>query len=128
MRVFDAGCGFGRNPHYLLAAGYDVFGVDADQQAMEVMRRLLASLAPSLPTTNFRAEPLERMSFSDNFADVVLSSAVLHFASDEDHLNAMLRGTWRVLKPGGLLFCRLASSIGIESQVRRLSGRRFLRP
>ena len=25
----------------------------------------------------------------------------------------MLQGMWRVLKPGGLFFCRLASSIGI---------------
>ena len=40
----------------------------------------------------------------------------------------MLQGTWRVLKPGGLLFCRLASSIGMEHQVQRLAGRRFLLP
>jgi hypothetical protein len=40
----------------------------------------------------------------------------------------MLRGTWRVLKPGGLLFCRLASSIGMEGQVRRLEGRRYALP
>ena len=42
--------------------------------------------------------------------------------------DAMLRGTWRVLKPGGPLFCRLASSIGMEQQVRRIAGRRFLLP
>jgi len=59
---------------------------------------------------------------------VVLSSAVLHFARGDDQFDAMLRGTWRVLKPGGLLFCRLASSIGMEQQVRRMDGRRFLLP
>jgi tellurite methyltransferase len=40
----------------------------------------------------------------------------------------MLRGTWRALKPGGLLFCRLASSIGMENQVRLVTGRRFRLP
>jgi hypothetical protein len=68
------------------------------------------------------------MSFPSGFAEVVLSSAVLHFARDDDQFQAMLRGTWRILKPGGLLFCRLASSIGMESRVQRIGGRRFLLP
>ena len=40
----------------------------------------------------------------------------------------MLREMWSVLKPGGLLFVRLASSIGIEERVERLEGRRHLLP
>ncbi len=68
------------------------------------------------------------MSFPDAFADVVISSAVLHFAINDEHFRAMLLGTWRVLKPGGLLFCRLASSIGIENQISNIAGRRFLLP
>jgi len=128
MKVFDAGCGFGRNLHYLLAAGYEVFGVDAEPQAIAATRVLAASLSPALPMDNFRVEPLERMSFPDHFADVVLSSAVLHFARDDDRFDAMLRGTWRILKPNGLFFCRLASSIGMENQVRHLTGRRCRLP
>jgi tellurite methyltransferase len=123
MKIFDAGCGSGRNLTYLLASGFEVFGVDSDPRAVEATRRLA-----SLPRNNFRVEPLEQMSFPDHLADVVLSSAVLHFARDDDHFDAMLRGTWRVLKPGGLLFCRLASSIGMENQVRQVSGRRFQLP
>jgi tellurite methyltransferase len=117
MRIFDAGCGYGRNIVYLLKEGYEVFGVDKDPRAIA-----------SLPAGNFRLEPLENMSFPDAFADVVISSAVLHFARDDDQFRAMLRGTWRVLKPAGLLFCRLASSIGIENQVMQIAGRRFLLP
>jgi tellurite methyltransferase len=128
MKVFDAGCGAGRNLHYLLAEGYEVFGVDADPQAVAATRRLAASLAPDLPMNNFRVELLETMSFPDHFADVVLSSAVLHFARDDDHFDAMLRGSWRILKPNGLLFCRLASSIGMEGRIRRVAGRRFRLP
>jgi SAM-dependent methyltransferase len=119
MRVLDAGCGSGRNLVYLLRGGYEVFGVDADPQGVESTRRLAASV---------RAEKIEEMSFPDAFADVVLSSAVLHFARDDAQFLAMLRGTWRVLKPGGLLFCRLASSIGMEDRMLPIEGRRFLLP
>jgi SAM-dependent methyltransferase len=128
MRVLDAGCGSGRNLVYFLRQGYEVFGVDADAQAAAATRRLAASLAPNLPQENFRPETLEAMSFPDGFADLVISSAVLHFAVDDDHFLAMLRATWRVVKPGGLLFCRLASSIGMEERMQRIAGRRFLLP
>ena len=124
LRILDAGCGAGRNLVYLLRAGHEIHGVDIDPRAVESTRLLAASL----PADNFRVEPVERMSFPDAFADVVLSSAVLHFAHDDDHFAAMMNGTWRVLKPGGLLFCRLASSIGMELRVKRISGRRFLLP
>src|SRR5271154_4502578 len=127
MRVLDAGCGFGRNLMYLLREGYEVFGVDSDAQAIHGIQRLVAQTS-GLPAGNFRLEAIEDMSFPDGFADVVLSSAVLHFARDDDHFQAMLRGAWRVLKPGGLLFCRLASSIGIESQIEPVGGRRFRLP
>lgn len=90
--------------------------------------RAAASLAPGLPTDNFRTEPVEAASFPDGFADVVISSAVLHFARDHTHFDAMLRGTWRLLKHGGLFFCRLASSIGMENQIKAVSAGRFALP
>jgi tellurite methyltransferase len=128
MRILDAGCGFGRNLVYFLLEGYAVYGVDADPRAVESLRRMAASLAPTLPAENFRLETIEEMSFPGAFADVTISSAVFHFARDDDHFRAMLHGAWRVLKPSGLFFCRLASSIGIENQIQRKEGRRFRLP
>lgn len=128
MSVLDAGCGSGRNLIYLLRSGYEVFGIDVDSQAVAATRRLAASLAPAIPATNFRVETVENMSFPDAFTDVVISSAVLHFARGDDEFDAMLQGAWRVLKPSGLMFCRLASSIGIEDRIKRITGRRFLLP
>jgi tellurite methyltransferase len=126
MRILDAGCGGGRNLVYLLREGYEIFAADANPSAVEQLRALAAALAPTLPAENFRVEPVEAMSFPNAFADVVLLSAVLHFARDDAHFTAMLHGAWRALKPGGLFFCRLASTIGMQHQ--RLSGRRFLSP
>ena len=128
MRVLDAGCGFGRNLVYFLREGFEVYGADVDPRAIEAVHRLASALAPSLPPDNFRAEPVEAMSFAEGLADVVISSAVLHFARDDEHFDAMLRGAWRVLKLGGLLFCRLASAIGMERRVRCVEGRRFWLP
>lgn len=124
MRIFDAGCGGGRNLVYLIREGYEVFGVDAEAAAV----RSVQAMASHLPSRNFRQEHIETNSFPDAFADVVISSAVMHFARDDPHFAAMLHGAWRVLKPEGMLFCRLASSIGIEHQVKQLTGRRFLLP
>ena len=123
MRVFDAGCGGGRNLVYLLRGGYAVCGNDADARAIAQVRDLAASLAPGCHH-DFRVEPIEQTSFPDRHADVVLASAVLHFARDERHFEAMLRQMWRVLKPGGLFFARLASTIGLEDQVARIAGGR----
>ncbi len=114
MRILDAGCGGGRNLVYFLREGYDVLAADADPRAIESVRAIARMLAPALPPSNVRAEPIEQMSFDDACADVVISSAVLHFARDDALFDAMLNGSWRVLKPGGMFFCRLASSIGIE--------------
>ena len=119
-RILDAGCGSGRNLVYLLKAGAEIYGVDGDPDAIRDVRSLAARLAPSLPAENFRFEPIQRASFADGFATVVISSAVLHFARDDGEFEAMLEGTWRVLAAGGLFFCRLASTIGFESRVRRL--------
>ena len=128
MRVLDAGCGTGRNLVYLLKQGYDVAGCDRDPAAVEPVRALASRLAPRIPAENFRVEAIERLTFPDASADVVLASAVLHFASGDHQFEAMVTGLWRVLARGGLLFARLASSIGIENQVEAVSGRRFRLP
>jgi len=128
MRIVDAGCGSGRNIVYLLRNDYDVFGVDADANAVASVRSLAAALAPDLPSEHFRVEAIERMTFPDAFADVVLSNAVLHFATDDAQFEAMLGSMWRVLRPGGMLFCRLASSIGMADRMQPLEGRRCRLP
>lgn len=128
MRIFDAGCGGGRNLVYFLREGYDVSGVDGDAAAVGAVRRLAAELAPRLPAENFRQEAVESHSFPRPCAEVVISSAVLHFARDGEHFRAMLEASWAALAPGGLFFCRLASSIGMESRFRPVGGGRFALP
>jgi len=127
MRVFDAGCGGGRNLVYLLRSGYEVCGNDADASAIAQVRSLAASLAAGREH-DFRVEPIEQTSFPDQHADVVIASAVLHFARDVAHFEAMVRQLWRVLKSGGVFFARLASNIGMADGLHPLGGGRFRLP
>ncbi len=128
MRILDAGCGTGRNLVYFLREGFDVCGVDLSPEAVARTGSLARSLAPHLPEENFRTELVESMSFKDESFDAVISSAVLHFARDEAHWRAMVGEMWRVLKPGGIFFARLASSAGMEEELEHLDGRRYRLP
>jgi SAM-dependent methyltransferase len=114
MRVLDAGCGYGRNLVHLLREGAEVFAVDANVEGVGHVRALAEELAPQLPAENFQVAAIEKMPFADGFADVVICNSVLHFAQDEQHFLAMVEELWRVLRPGGMLFCRLGSRIGME--------------
>jgi tellurite methyltransferase len=114
MTVLDAGCGPGRNLVYLLREGCQVYACDMNPRAVEQTRRLAATLGNPSPAENFLVAPVEQMPFPDAIADVVICGAVLHFSRSREHFLAMLNELWRVLKPGGLLFCRLASRIGMD--------------
>jgi SAM-dependent methyltransferase len=115
--VLDAGCGDGRNLIYLLQHGFECYGVDDDATAIQVMRRTAARVAPDVPPGNFVVAAIDHLPYSSGRMDVVLASAVLHFARDEEHWTRMVQEMWRVLATNGLLFARLASNIGLESVI-----------
>lgn len=127
-KILDAGCGGGRNIVYFLRSGCPVFAVDENPEAIAYVRNLARSLAPKLPSENFQIAKIQKMPFADEQFDAVISSAVLHFAESQEHFNRMLGEMWRVLKKDGLLFVRLASSIGIEDKIKLINERRFRFP
>lgn len=128
MKILDAGCGSGRNLVYFLRNDFQVFGVDANEEAVEYVRQLAVTIAPNQSPQNFQTAAVEKMPFSDGEFDAVISSAVLHFAENQEHFEAMLGEMWRVLKPEGLFFARLASSIGIEKLIEPIGGGKYLLP
>jgi ubiquinone/menaquinone biosynthesis C-methylase UbiE len=127
-KVLDAGCGGGRNLVYFLQNGHEVYGLDPNPEAVNAVKQLSQTLSPANPLSNFSVASAENMPFEDNYFDLVISSAVLHFAKSETHFESMLQSMWRVLKPGGYFFARLASDIGIESLVHTLGNGRYLLP
>jgi len=128
MSLLDAGCGDGRNLIYFLRHDFDVWAVDSNPQSIQQVRMLASSLAPNLPSENFLKADVAEMPLPSERFDLVISSAVLHFANDEQHFDTMLDEMWRVLKAGGMLFARLASSIGIEELIKPTVTGRYLLP
>lgn len=128
ISLLDAGCGGGRNLVYFLRHNYEVFAVDTNPQAIQQVQALAAHLAPHLPAQNFLGADVAELPLPSARFDLVISSAVLHFAHDAQHFDQMLAEMWRVLKPGGMLFARLASSIGIESLIKPVGSGWFALP
>jgi len=126
--ILDAGCGNGRNLWYALQSGATVFGVDQKPEAIAQLRKLAGAFQQVDPDEHFRVASVEDLPFEPETFDLVISSAVLHFAENLSHFEAMLNSMWRVLKPGGYFFCRLASEIGIESLVRFIGNGRYILP
>jgi tellurite methyltransferase len=127
-KVLDVGCGGGRNLVYFLQNSYDVYGIDPSPEAVAQVRSLVKALNAAHPMQNFTVCKAEEMPFEAEIFDLAICSAVLHFATDSNHFDAMLRSIWRVLKPGGFLFARLASDIGIEDKVIPLGDSRYALP
>ena len=126
--ILDAGCGSGRNSLFLLNIGARVFGVDQNPEAIARLRSIASAFPQINVEENFQVASVEELPFPAETFDLVISSAVLHFAEDLAHFEAMLNSMWTVLKPGGYFFCRLASEIGIESLVQFIGNGRYLLP
>ena len=110
-RVFDAGCGTGRNLRWFLQAGHAVAGCDSAEDAVLEARALVRNLRPDLDAADCITHgPLDADIATDS-ADLVIANAVLHFAPDAATARQWLDALWARVAPGGLLFIRLASRI-----------------
>jgi ubiquinone/menaquinone biosynthesis C-methylase UbiE len=111
--ILDAGCGTGRNLHWFLNNGITIYGIDSNEEAINTLKLTHSSL----PDDRFLVSTVEKISFPDNHFNHIISSAVLHFAQSTLQFHQMIAEMVRVLKPGGSLFIRMTSDIGIENKV-----------
>ena len=118
MSILDVGCGSGRNLRWFLQAGFDVWAVDKKEASIAKTRSLAQEIGQPLPAERLQVAELQALPFDDASFDAVLCVAVLHFAKDHQHFDAMTQELWRVLKPGGMLLVRTASSTGMDGQLR----------
>ncbi len=128
MRILDAGCGGGRNIFWFMQNGFDVSAIDVDEDVVGELQKLADRIAPQLSPGNIKTATLESIPFPDEGFDWVICNTVLHFADDRVRFDRWLAELWRVLKPGGMFFARLASSIGIKDLLIPTSNGRFMMP
>lgn len=112
MKILDAGCGEGRNSIYFINSGYQVFGIDQNETAIQYCRYMAKSLDPNYDFHRFQVGTMEEIPFHAGAFDAVICSAVLHFAKDESNFWQMIQEMLRVLKPGGILWFRTCTDFG----------------
>jgi tellurite methyltransferase len=113
MRLLDAGCGEGRNLHWFIRNRWDVQGIDRNPAAIRMLKYLSQSLCPGFDRERFVVGELGKLPYNAASFDAVICNAVLHFAENPLEFLQMWRELLRVLRPGGLLFVRMATTIGL---------------
>jgi hypothetical protein len=129
--VVDVGAGAGRNLPWFVGRAERVVALDPRPEAFEAMDEGLSELGFNAKARAGVERVLGRIEdapLEPGVADLVICNAVLHFAEDAAGFEAMLRGAWALVAPGGMFFARLASSVGIEGRLVPLGGGRFLLP
>jgi tellurite methyltransferase len=127
-KILDAGCGEGRNLIFFLRNNYRVYGIDSNEDAIRMLKYLAGSVNHTYPLKRFAVGDVVNMPWKNHKFDAVISSAVLHFAENEIHFKQMVSELDRVLKPGGLLFARMATDVGIVEQAKPLGDGKYLLP
>lgn len=112
MRVLDAGCGEGRNLPYFLNEGMEVHGIDNNPDAIRMVQFVARMAQLKYPTDRFVTGNLTELPYPDGHFQGVLCSRVLHFAESEDVFFAMVKELQRVLATKGLLYIRMATTLG----------------
>ncbi len=129
MKILDAGCGEGRNSVYFIQKGYQIFGIDPNEVAVQYCRFLSKSLNPDFDSHRFQVGELEEIPFHAEAFDAVICSAVLHFAKNVDNFRQMILEIHRVLKPGGIFWFRMTTGFGgIEEVSQALGKGKYLLP
>lgn len=127
-KILDAGCGEGRNMVYFLNNQFNVYGIDKNASALQMLKYLARSIDPLFDQTRISAGHLEQLPFEDQEFHHIVCSAVLHFAEDESHFATMMREIVRVVRPEGSIFIRMASNIGLENKVTELGNNQYQIP
>ena len=113
-RGLDAGCGPGAlEMSYLEEMGFEMFGLDAVAENIEVARRLRPELAGCLQVADIQ-NPLP---FEDSSFEIVLCNAVIQHISSDTVFATVLPEFARVLKPGGVLQLMFKPGRGVETAV-----------
>ena len=113
-RGLDAGCGAGAlEMSYLTQLGFEMYGLDAVPENIEVALALLPEFAGRLQVANLR-DPLP---FDDSSFNIVLCNAVIQHIPSDVVYSSVLPEFARVLRPGGVLQLMFKFGQGIATAV-----------
>ncbi|MEZ4934272.1 MAG: class I SAM-dependent methyltransferase [Saprospiraceae bacterium] len=114
MKILDAGCGHGRNSEYFIRHGYNIYGIDKNEESVAHLLDEIYRWNPAFTKSNYAVANLNAIPFPDDYFDFIISSAVLHFAESRKEFVDLFNEHIRVLKKGGFFFFRMTSKHTIE--------------
>lgn len=125
--ILDLGCGTGRRARELAAAGFRVVALDMDFDAVTTGRELAGTrgLDEGAPAVrlSFIAARAEALPFPRGAFAAVLCVDVLHWSRDDLEFEAVWRGAWDALEPGGWFLVRTLLRDRIASAAPLADGR-----
>jgi SAM-dependent methyltransferase len=98
-RLFDFGCGSGSHLKYFSDHGFEPYGCDTSQTAIERCRKLMPGREDHFFVNEVIPDLLRR--YADGFFDMFLSNQVLYFL-DTAGIKEITRQAYEILKPGGV--------------------------
>ena len=101
LPILELGCGAGRDSETLVAAGYQVVGVELSDKAVERARE-------RVPRATFHCRDI-REAFPVDRAGVVVASLSLHYFPWPE-TETLVERVRQTLSPDGVLLCRLNST------------------
>lgn len=110
-KCLDYGCGSSENMQHLIRSGFDVWGTEIVEDAVNLCRRKLNSNEDFKNHYNvLLIKPEDKvLPFNDEFFDCVLCNQVIYFLGDIKKIDNLLKEFHRVCKSGGKLIITLAS-------------------
>lgn len=126
MKILEIGCGYGNNIRFFIKHRYQAFATDQSEESIQLIREYLPGWNPVLNPENFQpADPLA-LPFDDGFFDYAFSLHFSGFTKTFQTLQSLIGEALRVIKPSGVLFLQLETSIGLEGKILHLTGNRYL--
>ena len=95
--VLDLGTGTGKIAYTVQPYCKKVIGIDASQQMLDIANKNLDVLSHA--NIAFQRAPVDKLPFADGSFDVVIARMVFHHVLE--NLDAAVRESFRVLRPGG---------------------------
>lgn len=102
-KVLDISIGDGAHSEYLIEKGFDVYGTDISDLAINTMKEKYPE------QTWIVHDTLEKFPFSNNFFDLVFARLALHYFKKEE-VDKVLIDIKRILKPNGYFFMMVKTS------------------
>ena len=97
LKLLDYCCGTGIRTVTAIKNGYECYGVDISEKSIELAKKQLESLNPNF-SKNYFVDNAEKLSFQDNFFDVVISYGSFSYLNFDVAINEVKR----VLKSNGI--------------------------